>query len=568
MRTDRFIAAMLLVFAAASPALAQPALTLGSIPWPEAKQRLTPDAIVVIPLGAESKEHGPHLLLDNDRRLADWFTARVRESANVIIAPTIPYHFYPAFVDYSGSTTLRFDVARDVVIDIVRALARHGPRRFYVLNTGVSTMRPLAAAADILAEEGILMRFTDILTVGREAEASVRQQKEGTHADEMETSMMLYMDSSSVNMSRAVREYAPITGGTETSSRLSPVEVPGTRFSPSGVYGDATLATREKGRVVAEASVAGMLREIAALRASPVPAALRAIANAATGLTEPPPADSLKVVMLGTGTPNADPDRSGPAVALVRGGRSYLVDAGPGVVRRAALAARSVGSALQPPQLKLVFLTHLHSDHTSGLADLMLSPWVLERTAPLTIIGPPGTRRMVKHLMAAYADDRRVRIDGLEPANETGWKVIVKEVRAGVVYRDSQITVRAMRVPHGGWETALAYRFEANDRSVVVSGDTGPSEALANFCGGCKVLVHEVYSAEKFRTRPPEWQRYHSAFHTSAPQLGALAERAQVPLLVLYHQLYWGATDADLVREVIGAGYRGRVVSARDAAIY
>jgi ribonuclease BN (tRNA processing enzyme) len=107
--------------------------------------------------------------------------------------------------------------------------------------------------------------------------------------------------------------------------------------------------------------------------------------------------------MLGTGTPNADPERSGPAVAVVRAGRSYLIDAGPGVVRRAAAAAAATvaDSALQPRNLRTLFLTHLHSDHTVGLPDLILSAWTLEREVPLEIYGPPGTQAMVDHLLAA-----------------------------------------------------------------------------------------------------------------------------------------------------------------------
>jgi creatinine amidohydrolase len=200
-----------LLIAAAIPlftaprAHAQTATTLGSLTWPEAATRLTPATVVVVPLGAESKEHGPHLPLDNDKRLADWFTAQIRSHEDVIIAPTINYHFYPAFVDYPGSTTLRFETARDLLIDIARAFARHGVRRIYILNTGVSTLRPLAAASAILAEEGVLLTYTNILTAAGDAEANIRQQREGTHADEMETSMMLYMDSGVVRMQNAER---------------------------------------------------------------------------------------------------------------------------------------------------------------------------------------------------------------------------------------------------------------------------------------------------------------------------------------------------------------------------
>ena len=279
-------------------------------------------------------------------------------------------------------------------------------------------------------------------------------------------------------------------------------------------------------------------------------------------------ADSTYVVMLGTGTPNADPDRSGPGVAVVRGANAYVIDAGPGIVRRAAAVARNGIVALEAKRLRIVFLTHLHSDHTVGLPDLILTPWVLERAEPLEVYGPPGTKQMVDHLLAAYSADIRNRIDGLEPANETGYKVNVHEITAGVVYRDSNVVVRAFEVPHGDWEHAFGYRFDAGDRSIVISGDTRASDAVVNACNGCDVLVHEVYSAQRFTTRPPDWQAYHARAHTSTKELAALATRAKPRLLVLYHQLFWGTTDDGLLNELRAAGYAGRVVSARDLGVY
>jgi len=244
------------------------------------------------------------------------------------------------------------------------------------------------------------------------------------------------------------------------------------------------------------------------------------------------------VVMLGTGTPNADPDRSGPAVSVVRDGRSYLVDAGPGVVRRAAAASRTGFAALEPQHLKVLFLTHLHSDHTIGLPDVILSAWVLERAAPLELYGPPGTKAMVDHLLAAYAADIRNRVDGLEPANETGYKVNVHEIAPGVVFDDGNVKVTAFAVPHGDWEVAFGYRFDSADRSIVISGDTRASDAVVTACNGCDLLLHEVYSADRFKTRSPEWQRYHARAHTSTDELALLAMRARPRQLVLYHQLY------------------------------
>lgn len=248
--------------AAASSQAAHRGIVLGDLTWPEAERVLTPDALVVIPLGAESKEHGPHLRLDNDARLAAYFRDRVLAASNVVVAPTVNYHFYPSFVEYPGSTHLRFETARDLIADIVRSLAAYGPKRFYVLNTGVSTVRPLTAAAEALKNDGIILAFTNVLEVGAAAEATVRQQARGTHADEIETSMMLYMYPERVDMSKAVKDDA--LQGVGGLSR-----VPGTAktYSPSGVWGDATLATREKGRIVVEAMVAGMLQEIEALRA-------------------------------------------------------------------------------------------------------------------------------------------------------------------------------------------------------------------------------------------------------------------------------------------------------------
>jgi ribonuclease BN (tRNA processing enzyme) len=279
-----------------------------------------------------------------------------------------------------------------------------------------------------------------------------------------------------------------------------------------------------------------------------------------------PPRASL--IVLGTGTPNADPDRSGPALAVVVNGTAYLVDAGPGIVRRAAAAERNGVAALAPKHLDRVFITHLHSDHTVGLPDLIFTPWVLERSVPLSVYGPPGIKAMTDHLEQAYSEDVRVRVDGAEPANATGYRVRTHELDTGVVYRDTNVVVRAFSVPHGDWKVAYGYRFDGGGRSIVVSGDTRASDAVVRACNGCDVLVHEVYSAEMFVRRPPAWQRYHAAAHTSTKELAALATRAHPKLLVLYHQLFWGTDDAGLLREIRAAGYKGAVVSARDLAAY
>jgi ribonuclease BN (tRNA processing enzyme) len=274
-----------------------------------------------------------------------------------------------------------------------------------------------------------------------------------------------------------------------------------------------------------------------------------------------------KVVLLGTGTPNPDPERAGPCVAVVVNDTPYLVDFGPGVVRRAEAARRAGVKGLAMPNLSRAFVTHLHSDHTAGLADLLLSPWVLERAAPLQIYGPPGLRAMTRHILAAYREDVQLRLTGGEPSNKTGWRAVAREIRPGVVYKDANVTVTAFAVKHGQWKHAYGYRFVTPDKAVVISGDAAPSESLVTACDGCDVLVHEVYSDAGFKRRPPEWQRYHAAYHTSASQLAALAARARPKLLLLYHQLLWGTSEANLVKEV-QAGFAGRVVSGKDLDVF
>jgi ribonuclease BN (tRNA processing enzyme) len=275
-----------------------------------------------------------------------------------------------------------------------------------------------------------------------------------------------------------------------------------------------------------------------------------------------------RVVMLGTGTPNADPDRFGPAVAVIVDETSYLVDFGVGVVRRAAAAERSGIKALAAPNLTRAFATHLHSDHTLGLADLILTPWILERAAPLTLYGPRGLRAMTRHLVDAYADDLRIRTRGGEPAHHYDPRLVtVHEVRPGEIYRDERVIVTAFAVTHGAWEQAFGYRFQTPDRTIVISGDTGPGSRIEDQCRRCDVLVHEVYSEAGFAKRPPEWQAYHARYHTSARELGAIASRAQPGLLVLYHQLIWSSTEDELLTEVRSA-YGGAVVSAHDLDVY
>jgi ribonuclease Z len=278
-----------------------------------------------------------------------------------------------------------------------------------------------------------------------------------------------------------------------------------------------------------------------------------------------------QVVVLGTDTPVIDPDRSGSAVAVVVNGSAYLVDFGPGVVRRAAAAARDKKiAALSPSNLKVAFATHLHSDHTAGLADLYLTPAVEGRPGPLELYGPPGIAEMARHIQEAYVKDVTVRIQGLEQGNAKAYQINAHEIRPGIIYKDANVTVSAFAVLHGSWDFSYGYRFDTADRSIVISGDTGPTQEIARACHGCDLLLHEVYSIAWLQTHPPARQKYHSAFHTSTKELAKIAAAAEPKQLVLYHQLFRTQDNVDevLINEMRKAGYTGPVASAHDLDVF
>jgi len=290
--------------------------------------------------------------------------------------------------------------------------------------------------------------------------------------------------------------------------------------------------------------------------------------EAETPALSPLPASPVtQVVLLGTGTPNAEPGRYGSAVAVVVNGKPYLFDAGAGVVHRANEVFLAGIEGLEPKRLATVFLTHLHTDHTVGLPDVIFTPWVLERDVPLRLLGPTGTQEMAGHLALAYRQDVQVRLDGMEPANTTGFRIEAEDVTPGVVFVDENVRITAFEVAHGDWDQAFGYRVETPDRVVVISGDTAPVDAIVDQCSGCDILIHEVYSQAGWERRVPEWQRYHAASHTSGPALAELATRAQPKLLILTHQLLWGATPEELLQEV-RHGFSGFVVYGKDLDVF
>lgn len=273
-----------------------------------------------------------------------------------------------------------------------------------------------------------------------------------------------------------------------------------------------------------------------------------------------------KLVMLGTGTPFADPNRSGPSLAIVVNDQSYIVDCGPGVVRRASSMSNTF-PALAASQLKRLFITHLHTDHTVGYTDMIFTPAVLDRNEPLIVYGPKGVRSMTHHLLKAYKEDIAIRVNGLEMGNASAYKVDVHEIEPGLVYQDELVKVFAFRVDHGSWKHAFGYRFETPDKVIVISGDATYSPALIENAKNCDILVHELFSQIGLDKREERWKRYHSTFHTSPSQVAEIANTVKPKLLVLTHLLFFGESMETLMGELKNK-YTGPIAMAADLDVY
>lgn len=274
---------------------------------------------------------------------------------------------------------------------------------------------------------------------------------------------------------------------------------------------------------------------------------------------------STKLILLGTGTPNMEPTRYQSSLAVVVDGQPYLVDCGGGTVQRLSQARANGHDELSSPHLTHLFLTHLHPDHTAGLPDLIMAPWVEGRKRPLIIHGPQKTDRLVTAILFGYETGIAEHRDGLAPINHP-LNVQTQPITPGIIHQDERVTVEAFPVSHGGLE-AYGLKFTTPDKTIVISGDTCPTEALVRHATGCDILVHEVYSAEAWHSRPAGWQQYHKTVHTSTVELAEIANQTRPGLLVLVHQLTWGITHAQLVAEIT-AHYDGAVVSGNDLDVF
>lgn len=272
---------------------------------------------------------------------------------------------------------------------------------------------------------------------------------------------------------------------------------------------------------------------------------------------------------MGSGTPNPDPNRYGSAYAVITNDQAYLVDFGPGVIRRAAEMSPAWGGdipQLQVRKLQYAFLTHIHSDHSGGLADLILTPWVMGRDTELKLFGPKGLKRMSENILEAYELDIMYRLNGTQPANPIGYKTIVNEVDEGVIYMDENVEVTAFYNDHGNLRDSFGYVFKTKDKKILFSGDTSLSSNLRKFGNDLDILVHEVYSSEGFKTKTDDWKIYHKEHHTSSIELGIIANDLKPKTLVASHILFWGASEESIYKD-IRKNFEGEVIIANDLLV-
>ena len=281
--------------------------------------------------------------------------------------------------------------------------------------------------------------------------------------------------------------------------------------------------------------------------------------------------ETIEIVMLGTGMPNPFLDRSGPSLATVMKDEPYLMDFDPDVVRQVSAMWLEYGGSvkvLAVEKSKHAFLTHLNSDHTIGLPDLILTARTVGRDKPPKLFGPEGSKHMADKVLEVDEEDIRYRLYTEQPANNEGWRVETHEKReTGLGFADDNVCLEAFRVPHGSWSEAWGYRFTTPDKVIVISGDAAPSDVLKRYYQGADVLIHEVCNEEGFAKKEPQWQKYHAKNHTLTNELGRLASEVKPKLLILYHRLLWGSTHEMLLKEV-ESEFSGTMVSARDLNVF
>jgi ribonuclease Z len=268
---------------------------------------------------------------------------------------------------------------------------------------------------------------------------------------------------------------------------------------------------------------------------------------------------TVQVVTLGTGSPLPDPDRAGPATLVRAGGRDFLFDCGRGVLMRAAAAWSG------PAAFATVFLTHLHSDHTTDLNDIITMRWVSSPGPnPLPVVGPPGTQALVNRTLAMLSDDIGYRTAHHADLN-WGPTCSVTEVTDGVAYDDGTVRIVAAPTDHAPVHPTVGYRIEAEGKAVVIAGDTVPCDGLSRLCEGADVYVQTVVRRSLVEAVPFPRLQDILDYHSSIEDAAATASRAGVGTLVLTHLVPAPAAGSEAEWEAEArAGFDGTVVVAHD----
>lgn len=272
-----------------------------------------------------------------------------------------------------------------------------------------------------------------------------------------------------------------------------------------------------------------------------------------------------KVILAGTGVPTPNPQRMGSCVVVLVGDQPIVLDCGRGAV------TQLVRAGVDPSQVEYVFLTHHHFDHTIGLPDLLLGSWIVGRITPVQVFGPAGTSAFIQSVLEAFKIDiesRRKSREGKRGAVST-LEVIAKEIGAGLVYEASEWRIRAVRVDH--LPGSLGYRLDAQDRSIVFSGDTRPCPALVELARGADLLIHEVFFSLEFESSGASYGRHRELVHpdwinrvrhTKPHEVGKIAAEAGVKKLVLTH--LWSNEGEDRLKREVAAHFSGEIVVGRD----
>jgi len=279
------------------------------------------------------------------------------------------------------------------------------------------------------------------------------------------------------------------------------------------------------------------------------------------------PAKKTRLILLGTGGgPTPKKNRSAPAQVIVVNDVAYVIDCGNGVARQFVTAGLKLGS------IRDVFITHHHSDHNADYGNLLLLAWASDLTHRVDTYGPPPLERMTRQFLELNDYDIQTRIadEGRPPLAPL---IHAHEISApGLVMQDENVKVTATLVQHPPVVPAFAYRFDTADRSIVISGDTAPSDNLIQLAQGADVLVHEVMympALEKLiasETNATRLKEHLLAAHSSAEQVGKVATAAKVKTLVLSHFVPGGYPflDDHVWLDAVRPYFAGEIIVGRD----